>query len=174
MENKGITLIELIIAIAISSIIIGATTVLIKTAQKDYQYTSDTADIQTETQVLMEQVGKWIMEGNRIKVGSGGKELTVYYIPADKAVSNTKKRIIWGSSGKLYMKFFNNVNLNNDKLTYTSSDEIEENLIGDYVDKFDAKLDGSTQSCVEIDMTLNHGSQSYNVENKVSVRNKIR
>ena len=54
MENRGITLVELIIAIAMSSIIIGATTLLIRTAQKDYQYTSDTADIQTETQVLME------------------------------------------------------------------------------------------------------------------------
>ena len=72
MENRGITLVELIIAIAMSSIIIGATTLLIRTAQKDYQYTSDTADIQTETQVLMEQVGKWIMEGNRIKVEDGG------------------------------------------------------------------------------------------------------
>ena len=34
MENRGITLVELIIAIAMSSIIIGATTLLIRTAQK--------------------------------------------------------------------------------------------------------------------------------------------
>ena len=40
----------------------------------------------------MEQVGKWIMEGNRIKVEDGGKKLSIYKIPQDKAVINTYKK----------------------------------------------------------------------------------
>ena len=168
MENRGITLVELIIAIAMSSIIIGATTLLIRTAQKDYQYTSDTADIQTETQVLMEQVGKWIMEGNRIKVEDGGKKLSIYKIPQDKAVINTTKKIIWLKSGKLYMESFNNA------LTYSAADEKEENCIGEHIEEFKANVDGGTPSSVELTMTLKRGSQKYNIENTINVRNRLR
>lgn len=174
MENRGITLVELIIAIAMSSIIIGATTLLIRTAQKDYQYTSDTADIQTETQVLMEQVGKWIMEGNRIKVEDGGKKLSIYKIPQDKAVINTTKKIIWLKSGKLYMESFNNVDIDNDTLTYSAADEKGENCIGEHIEEFKANVDGGTPSSVELTMTLKRGSQKYNIENTINVRNRLR
>ena len=66
-DNRGITLIELIIAIAISTIIVGAATFLLSTAQKNYSSASATIDLQSEAQILMEQMGTWIMEGNRVE-----------------------------------------------------------------------------------------------------------
>ena len=47
-DNRGITLIELIIAIAISTIIVGAATFLLSTAQKNYSSASATIDLQSE------------------------------------------------------------------------------------------------------------------------------
>ena len=80
-DNRGITLIELIIAIAISTIIVGAATFLLSTAQKNYSSASATIDLQSEAQILMEQMGTWIMEGNRVEVNAAGDKLTVYQIP---------------------------------------------------------------------------------------------
>lgn len=174
MENRGITLVELIIAIAMSSIIIGATALLIRTAQRDYQYTSDTADIQTETQVLMEQIGKWVMEGNRIKAEDSGRKLSVYSIPSDGSIINTTKKIIWFDGGKLYMRTFNNVDIEHDTLTCSAADEKEENCIGEHVEKFEAQTDANTPSSVKLTMLLKRGNQQYEIENTVNVRNKLR
>lgn len=188
MGNKGITLVELIIAVAISSIILGATTLLVKTAQNDYQYTSETADLQSESQVLMEQLGKWIMEGNHIKVkGNVGNPdgLTIYYIPRTtdtklpsgvvQSSEKTKKKVIWVDNGKMYVKSFDNIaSVDSDTLTYTQADEKEENCIGEHVKEFSAKIDPNILDVVNIKLTLSQGTHKYEVENAIKVRNKLR
>lgn len=184
MGNKGITLVELIIAVAISSIILGATTLLVKTAQNDYQYTSETADLQSESQVLMEQLGKWIMEGNRINVGNPN-EMTIYYIPRTtdtklpsgvvQSSEKTKKKVIWVDNGKMYVKSFNNIaSVDSDTLTYTQADEKEENCIGEHVKEFSVKIDSNIPDVVNIKLTLGQGTHKYEVENAIKVRNKLR
>ena len=188
MGNKGITLVELIIAVAISSIILGATTLLVKTAQNDYQYTSETADLQSESQVLMEQLGKWIMEGNRIKVKEdvgNPDELTIYYIPRTtdtklpsgvvQPSEKTKKKVIWVDNGKMYVKSFDNIaSVDSDTLTYTQADEKEDNCIGEHIKGFYAKTDSSTPDVVNIKLTLSQGTHKYEVENAIKVRNKLK
>lgn len=188
MGNKGITLVELIIAVAISSIILGATALLVKTAQNDYQYTSETADLQSESQVLMEQLGKWIMEGNRIKVkeDSGNPdELTIYYIPRTtdtklpsgvaQSSEKTKKKVVWIDNGKMYMKSFDNIESpDSDTLTYTQADEKEDNCIGEHIKEFYAKTDRNAPDIVNIKLTLSQGTYKYEVENAIKVRNKLR
>ena len=183
MGNKGITLVELIIAVAVSSIILGATTLLIKTAQNDYKYTSDTANLQSESQVLMEQLGKWIMEGNRISTVNPD-ELTIYYIPRNtdtklpsgvvQKSEQIKKKVIWVDNGKMYVKSFDNIaSVDSDTLTYTLADEKEENCIGEHVDAFIAD-NTDAADVVNIKMKLKRGTQKYEVENAIKVRNKIR
>lgn len=188
MGNKGITLVELIIAVAISSIILGATTLLVKTAQNDYQYTSENADLQSESQVIMEQLGKWIMEGNSIKVKQGvgnPDELTIYYIPRTtdtklpsgvvQSSEPTKKKVIWIKDGKMYVRSFDNIaSLATDTLTYTQSDENENNCIGEHIKEFSAQVDTNTPDVVNIDMTLSQGTQKYEVKNAIKVRNKLK
>ena len=66
-DHRGITLVELLIAIAISSIIVAAAAFFLMTAQKNYREASASIDLQSESQILMEQLGTWFMEGNRIK-----------------------------------------------------------------------------------------------------------
>ena len=191
MGNRGITMVELIIAVAISTIILGAATLLVKTAQDDYQYTSQSANLQSESQVIMEQLSKWIMEGNRIKIKvQSGKsdEIAIYYIPKTittklpsgviPSIEKTKKKIMWVNDGRMYMKSYDNIaNPDADTTTYSSADENEENCIGEDVHEFKAKVTKnlSDSSCiVNLKITLKHGTQEYKVENSVKVRNRLR
>lgn len=188
MGNKGITLVELIIAVAISSIVLVATTLLVGTAQNDYQYTSQIADLQSESQVLMEQLGKWIMEGNRIEVKENtgsSDELTIYYIPRTtdtklqseevQASEQTRKKVIWVADGKMYVKSFDNIaSPDTDTLTYTQADEKEENCIGEHVNGFLADTVTDASDVVNIQIIMKHGKQKYEVENTIKIRNKIR
>lgn len=79
-DNRGLTLIELIIAIAVSTIILGATLLFISNALRSYNFATNTIDLQMESHVMMEQVGAWIMEGNRIEVANG---VEVRFLDAD-------------------------------------------------------------------------------------------
>lgn len=65
------TLIELVIAIAVSTIILGAAGVFIINSVRSYEFATNAIDLQMESHVMMEQVGAWIMEGNRIEVVDG-------------------------------------------------------------------------------------------------------
>ena len=69
-DHRGITLVELLIAMAISAVIMAAAAFFLMTAQKNYREAAASANVQSETQILMEQIGTWIMEGNRVKTGA--------------------------------------------------------------------------------------------------------
>ena len=66
-DHRGITFVELIIAIAISTVILGAATLFLGMAHKNYNHASAQIDLQSESQILMEQIGMWVMEGNRVE-----------------------------------------------------------------------------------------------------------
>ena len=66
-DHSGITFVELIIAIAISTIIFGAAILFLGMAHKNYNHASAQIDLQSESQILMEQIGMWVMEGNRVE-----------------------------------------------------------------------------------------------------------
>lgn len=84
-DHRGITLVELIIAIAISTVILGAATLFLGMAHKNYNHASAQIDLQSESQILMEQIGMWVMEGNRVEEldpsVSGVRGIAIYTIP---------------------------------------------------------------------------------------------
>ncbi|MCI6690858.1 MAG: prepilin-type N-terminal cleavage/methylation domain-containing protein, partial [Clostridiaceae bacterium] len=144
-DHRGITLVELLIAMAISAVIMAAAAFFLMTAQKNYREAAASADVQSETQILMGQIGTWIMEGNRIKIESvaGGtvqNKLTVYQIPERvTAADPASKRVIWLSAdGKLYMKKFDGIADPDADLTDIApgTDEVKANCIGEYVTGF--------------------------------------
>lgn len=181
LNNRGMTLIELMIAIAMSFIILTAATMFIGNAQKSYQNASESVNLQMEAQILMEQLGTWIMEGNRITVDAS--ELTIYDIPRKTATplpsgvfydGQASKRVIWISDGKLYMKVFTNIaDPDAETLSVSASDEKEENCIGLYVTGFIPAIDAANPAKVNLKLELEQGSQKYEVENEIVVRNQI-
>lgn len=187
-DNRGITLIELIIAIAISTIIVGAATFLLSTAQKNYSSASASVDLQSEAQILMEQMGTWIMEGNRVDVNATGDKLTVYQIPrkvttnrptgAEALKTDASKRVFWLSNklnGKtmLYMKKFDGIaDPDHDTTDVADADAILDNCIGEYVTSFSA-VEDTSKAKVTITLEFRQGTQKYSITNEFKLRNAL-
>ncbi len=187
-DNRGITLIELIIAIAISTIVVGAATFLLSTAQKNYSSASASVDLQSEAQILMEQMGTWIMEGNRVEVNAAGDKITVYQIPrkvtttrptgAETLKTDTSKRVFWISNklkGKkmLYMKKFDGIaDPDSDTTDVVDADAILDNCIGEYVTSFSA-VEDTSKAKVTITLEFRQGTQKYSITNEFKLRNAL-
>ena len=181
LNNRGMTLVELMIAIAMSFIIVAAATMFIGNAQKSYQNASESVNLQMEAQILMEQLGTWIMEGNRI--AAEASKLTIYDIPHKTATplptgvhsdAQASKRVVWVSDGKLYMKVFTNIaDPDADSLSVSAGDEKEENCIGLFVTGFTPAIDAANPAKVNLKLELEQGNQKYEVENEIAVRNQI-
>ncbi len=121
-DNRGLTMVEMIIAVAMSTIILGAAALFLKNAISSYQMAAATIDLQMESQIVMEQVGTWIMEGNSTEIidvtdpisGGTTQVLAIYTVP--RLVEHSKwplgmpepstvgsLRVIWQKDNRLYM-----------------------------------------------------------------------
>lgn len=189
-DQNGITFIELIIAIAISAIIMAAATMFLGAAHKNYNNASAQIDLQSESQILMEQIGMWVMEGNRVEAldasASGAKGIVIYQIPRTPSVENpdgaaapdpVTKRVIWlsASGKKLYTKTTTVTDLTADTTVITAAtDEVQQNLLGEYVTDFTGSVDEDSKASVTISLKMEYLKQSYEIKNVFKVRNIIR
>ena len=189
-DQNGITFIELIIALAISAIIMAAATMFLGAAHKNYNNASAQIDLQSESQILMEQFGMWVMEGNRVEAfdasPSGPKGIVIYQIPRTPSVENpdgaaapdpVTKRVIWlsASGKKLYTKTTTVTDLTADTTVITAAtDEVQQNLLGEYVTDFTGSVDEDSKASVTISLKMEYLKQSYEIKNVFKVRNIIR
>ena len=189
-DQNGITFIELIIAIAISAIIMAAATMFLGAAHKNYNNASAQIDLQSESQILMEQLGMWVMEGNRVEAfdasPSGPKGIVIYQIPRTPSVENpdgaaapdpVTKRVIWlsASGKKLYTTTTTGTDLTADTTVITAAtDERQQNLLGEYVTDFTGSVDEDSKASVTISLKMEYLKQSYEIKNVFKVRNIIR
>lgn len=72
-DNKGFSLVELLIAIAISGIVLTALVLLITQSVKSYGRQTALAQIQSDADISLNQIQKNVMEANEIKVKKGVK-----------------------------------------------------------------------------------------------------
>lgn len=189
-DHRGLTFVELIIAIAISTIIMGAATLFLGTAHKNYNHATAQIDLQSESQILMEQLGMWVMEGNRVEVidDTYATKLVVYQIPRNVDVSDLpdgvtrttetiSKRIFWMPKGgkRLYMKKFTGIaKISEDSSDVKDTDEIDENCIGEYVTEFTPQVTKKkTNATVTISLKMEYLKQKYEIQNEFKVRNGL-
>ncbi len=163
LNDKGLTLVELVIAIAMSTIVIGAAMVFLFNAERSYRITQYSLDLQMESQVIMEQLSNWVMDSNKIEIADGGNALVLYRIPTaklkfpdegapaapvvDTNITYTRTIIYW-RSGKLYAVFDDSTDPSGyiseiqagDSASYDvlnpSTTPSEENIIGEHVEFF--------------------------------------
>ena len=190
-DHSGITLVELIIAIAISAIILGAATLFLGMAHKNYNHASAQIDLQSESQILMEQIGMWIMEGNRVEEldasVSGVHGIVIYQIPRETSVKNplgvtasdaASKRVIWisASGKKLYTEKMTVTDLKTDTTVISAdTDEVQENLIGEYVTAFTGTVDTTeSNASVTVSFDMEYLKQTYRIQNVFKLRNVLR
>ena len=182
-DHRGITLVELIIAIAISTVILGAATLFLGMAHKNYNHASAQIDLQSESQILMEQIGMWVMEGNRVEEldpsVSGVRGIAIYTIPNTPSVTNpagaaapeaASKRVIWISAGgkKLYTKKMAVADPKTDTTVISAdTDEVQENLIGEYVTAFTGTVNASAEKAsVSVSFDMQYLEQKYTIQNE--------
>ena len=190
-DQRGITFIELMIAIAISSIIMVAATVFLGAAHKNYNNASAQIDLQSESQILMEQIGMWVMEGNRVEAldpstsgAQGG--IVIYRIPRKTSVEKpngvaapepASKRVIWlsASGKKLYTKTADVADPEKDTTVIAANvDEVQQNLLGEYVTAFTGTVDASSQASVTVSFKMQYLKQNYEIQNMFKLRNVLR
>ena len=190
-DQRGITFIELMIAIAISSIIMIAATMFLGAAHKNYNNASAQIDLQSESQILMEQIGMWVMEGNRVEAldpstsgAQGG--IVIYRIPRKTSVENPNgaaapepagKRVIWlsASGKKLYTKTAAVADPEKDTTVIAADvDEVQQNLLGEYVTAFTGTVDASSQASVTVSFKMQYLKQNYEIQNMFKLRNVLR
>ena len=190
-DQRGITFIELMIAIAISSIIMIAATMFLGAAHKNYNNASAQIDLQSESQILMEQIGMWVMEGNRVEAldpstsgAQGG--IVIYRIPRKTSVEKpngvaepepASKRVIWlsASGKKLYTKTADVADPEKDTTVIAANvDEVQQNLLGEYVTAFTGMVDASSQASVTVSFKMQYLKQNYEIQNMFKLRNVLR
>lgn len=190
-DQRGITFIELMIAIAISSIIMIAATMFLGAAHKNYNNASAQIDLQSESQILMEQIGMWVMEGNRVEAldpstsgAQGG--IVIYRIPRKTSVEKpngvaepepASKRVIWlsASGKKLYTKTADVADPEKDTTVIAANvDEVQQNLLGEYVTAFTGTVDASSQASVTVSFKMQYLKQNYEIQNMFKLRNVLR
>ena len=182
-DHRGITLVELIIAIAISTVILGAATLFLGMAHKNYNHASAQIDLQSESQILMEQIGMWVMEGNRVEEldpsVSGVRGIAIYTNPAGAAAPEAaSKRVIWISAGgkKLYTKKMAVADPKTDTTVISAAtDEVQEHLIGEYVTAFAGTVNASAEKAsVSVSFDMQYLEQKYTIQNEFKLRNVLR
>lgn len=109
-DNKGFSLVELLIAIAISGIVLTALVLLITQSVKSYGRQTALAQIQSDADISLNQIQKNVMEANEIKVKksvkpSGSFDVELYTTRATEEqidASGNKKTVTLSEWGYYY------------------------------------------------------------------------
>ena len=170
-KNGGFTLVELIISIAIFSLVSGAIIYFMIAGSNNYSYTKNEVNLQTESQVIMAQLNDMMREANFIDYDAANHALLIYKVvetPTEVQPKQVvdKKVVYWDSASKaLYLQTF-------DSEAVPDYQPKDERLFSEYMNGFDVKINGSSVT-VELDMKANRGRNYYKVDNTISIRNRI-
>lgn len=129
-DNKGFSLVELLIAIAISGIVLTALVLLITQSVKSYGRQTALAQIQSDADISLNQIQKNVMEANEIKVKksvkpSGSFDVELYTTRTTEEqidASGNKKTVTLSEWGYYYDSekkelYYSDDTLNPDKMS---------------------------------------------------------
>ena len=186
MKNKGLTLVEVLTALAIMGMVIIAVTGFLNTGIKTSSRANVEANLQKEAQTSLNQLTDWLMSSNH---GIAVYPACSYY---DQAVgiyhdgeSNTDKyvHILYyrKSDNKVYYdKIFisasfqgTEVQIRDAAATIDSSNAWNEHLFCEYVKEFNLDISSITKKYVELKMILRLQNIEYNQQvKKIMLRNE--
>lgn len=113
MKNRGFSLIELLVAVAIAGIILLMLSIMLVQGTKMFSGESDEVNIRNDYQIVRNQIEETIMEAKEIVIVEAGEDLVIYTGNVDTANNHltaegsgvTTERIITfdKSEGKIYI-----------------------------------------------------------------------
>lgn len=197
-DDRGITLVEIIIAIAACVIVISAASLFIRNALQNYGVAADAVDLQIEAQVLMEQLATWVMEGNYVLYEDSDNDnendmFILYHIPREASGSVLEDlmgerwmRVFWcDGSGKMYMYKSEDGNFPDPTSTSTTvrsnleygeimNGENYVHLLSNYVKNFTVDINkdiNGLPSKVTVTLLMKAGVPSYEYKYEINIRN---
>lgn len=188
-DERGFTLVELLIAMGMFSLVMVAILVFMTSGSKSYGYSSGELNMQMESQMLINQVRDMVYDSNYAEYQPSKKALILYKLSippreteavTEKVITPVKlsnilkKRVIyWNDTGeKLYYQEVQpgdptDPSTNDVAPTYPMD---EEHLLCSYVKTFDASViekTGDIQFQVNLKNALNN---HYDLDEKISMR----
>lgn len=167
-NNKGMTLIELIISMAISAIILSMIIMIISSASKSFRRTNDEVNLQLEAQTTINQLSNLAMEASKIE-----KSLNIPPPIEDKYIITSLPK----SYAILFIKDVQRLYLIDedtpsaaDAAAYSDTEDFRAKyLMAEYVDEF--TISGYGTNKITINITFKLGSDIYKVNKKIKLRN---
>ena len=160
-RNKGFTLVELMVTIAISSIVIVSVAALMGNVSRNYKTANEKVSLQMEAQTILNQLNQMIMESTNVVFsdidGDSDDDLKIY--------NNDKGYIITITFDSVNHELLFAKEVRGAVNTPTNE------LFGQYVTNFSVTGSGAT---IEIALALKQGDNTYSIENQVKIRNKTK
>ncbi len=187
LNNKGFSLVEVMMAVLISTIVFGAVTALIVYASNNVRLTNSRVSLQDQAKDAMNHIESYCLEAEGVSWDPALKRFLVYTNEADaKAVSKgavsvsevysftSNTYVYWMKDNKLYFG-----KVSSDK-TETLLDPMnlpadDIYLLADYVEDFEVFIEKNKESgkyTVDVDMDFDNESTKYSCSKKVYYRNQ--
>lgn len=164
-KNKGFTLVELMVAIALSSLVISMIAILMGNVSRSYRIANGKISLQMEAQTIMNQLNHMIMEANNVVFsdidGDSDNDLTIYQ--KDKGYTIT-----------ITFDSINHELLFTREKTSGGESSLTKDLFGQYVTGFMVEPLETRGDTFLITLNLELGDNSFSLESKIKVRNKIK
>ena len=184
-NNKGFTLIEVLVALAVSSVVITIVIAFISQGSRFYKTQSNTINLQNELQETSNVITDALQEATYLKIASGNNELSVYtgsykIVEGKKLFINEKgssRYILRDGSGiYIYDKADMQYITDKDKPGYRYSNNIEAITVS-INDKCKTKVGDSkviTQPVMlDVYIKVTHNDTSRFENKTITLRNKI-
>ena len=190
-DNKGFTLVELLVGIAIVAIVGGLIGTFLIFSTRTYGKVTDEADLQEDAQILLSQMDNYIIDTDSAlryyadvsESGSGTEILKDSLYPGGAAGLTRKWLEIYKTTDTGYTKETVLWTKSTEKLTYkqetidaagTVTENIEEQELATHVTDFSIDLTKVTSlRQVTVSIALASGEKSYGADTTVYLRNQI-
>jgi prepilin-type N-terminal cleavage/methylation domain-containing protein len=185
-DNKGFTLIELIIAMAVAAILIAAVGYFLLVGSKAYESAKYEVDLQAEAQILMNQIKDCVLECNALdNYDSIQNGFTLYYITENPSAATesekkmiTRKETFWLdiSEKKLYYKKETRDSVTEPVLTGTADysgfagTDKQQYFMGQYVAALNVTM---ADNVANVSLRLEDGDRSYELKDSIKIRNRV-
>lgn len=187
-DNRGYTLVEMVITMAVMTIVAGVVAILMYNGSKSYTSAKSELDLQMESQTLLAQLNTMIMESNMAHYDDTNKVLTLYQIdtlPATTGAVSIPKQVT-------NVKFIQQVG---DQLFFYEHDHDQtkpasggsiacsgcskytsDGLLSDYISDFSVTPVGDVplgDSNVTVHLQMKSAKRTYDAEITSKIRNKL-